>query len=441
MKAPLVERHPTPAPDESPSGVHLPTGIKESMEARFGHDFSQVRLHADPNASAKADALSARAFTEGEHVYFAQSQFQPDTTRGQHLLAHELTHVIQQRGRSGTSIRAGSGATAPTRVRNPGAEREANATASQVVAGRGMAGRRLPVTHTHAGVQCQDRDGPVSDTAPAKPKESPDPLTGGLKVVADELEKNEKVKAKIIEPLKARAKSQFDLLDPADKAVLIGWGAATYGLALGSVLSDPKGRAMLADVNLAAPLILVPYLITDFRLPSEKPDQRHLVRLKLGFDAPVRLTFFRGGPPVLMNAHLAFDVTGAWDVDAQSPLVAGANLKLKVGQVEIKGGYDLGLDPKVRANLNASVGIGKAVTVSGGRYSDLLTPQPIGHPDPDGNTILSKKSIPDYFKGPPIPDTRVMINVDIVELVDLVRGGKSDARKPPPSTIGVDERR
>ncbi len=329
---------------------------------------------------------------------------------------------------------------------NPGAEREADATAARVVAGSGRAGlanRRTPIRHAHSGVQCQDRNSPTGD-APVPAKKPEDPLTGGLQVVGEELAKNEQVKAKIIEPLKERAKAQFDLIDPADKKALIIWAAGTYVLSAGSLLSDPKGRVMLSDVNLVAPLALVPNsIVTDLRyvLPSEKIGERHHFGVKLGFDVPLRLTFFKGCPPILVNSRLAFDVTGAYDVDTDSPLVSAAHLKLKVGEVEIKGGYELGLNPNVRPNLNASVGIGKAVSISGGRYADVLPPTPIGYPDQaDGHIITSKKSIPDFFKTPPVQDTRIMINVDIVELVNLFGGAKSKPRARPSATIGVDER-
>ena len=444
MKAPLLERPQGRGSGESDSGSPLPAQVRQVMEAGIGHDFSAVRLHSDRNAAAKADRLSAIAFTKGEHVYFATSQLQPDTPRGQHLLAHELTHVVQQRAASPVS---GSGP-GRNRTANLGAEREADATAARVVAGRvstksAATDRRTPIRHRHSGVQCQDRNGPPVD-APPVPAKKPDPLTEGLQVVGEELAKNEQVKAKIIEPLKERAKAQFDLIDPADKKALIIWAAGTYVLSAGSLLSDPKGRTLLSDVNLVAPLALIPNsILTDVRyvLPSEKVGERHQFGLKLGFDVPLRLTFFKGCPPILVNSRLAFDVTGAHDVDTEIPLVSAAHLKLKVGEVEIKGGYELGLNPNVRPNLNASVGIGKAVSISGGRYADVLPPTPIGYPDQaDGHIITSKKSIPDYFKTPPVPDTRIMINVDIVELVNLFGGAKSKPRARPSPTIGVDER-
>jgi hypothetical protein len=70
------------------------------MEPRFGCDFSDVRIHTGGHASRSARGLNALAFTVGNHVVFGEGQYTPDSVRGQHLLAHELTHVQQQAGAS-----------------------------------------------------------------------------------------------------------------------------------------------------------------------------------------------------------------------------------------------------------------------------------------------------------------------------------------------------
>ena len=82
----------------SSPGSPLPTATRSFMESRFDHDFSQVRVHTDARAQDSAGAVSARAYTVGSHVVFGQGQFHPGSFSGQQLLAHELTHVIQQRG-------------------------------------------------------------------------------------------------------------------------------------------------------------------------------------------------------------------------------------------------------------------------------------------------------------------------------------------------------
>jgi lipoprotein-anchoring transpeptidase ErfK/SrfK len=74
------------------------------MEQRFGHDFGRVRMHADEEAASSARQLGAEAYTVGAHIYFGERRFDPDSWRGEKLLAHELTHVLQQTssGRSST---------------------------------------------------------------------------------------------------------------------------------------------------------------------------------------------------------------------------------------------------------------------------------------------------------------------------------------------------
>jgi hypothetical protein len=78
-------------------GEPLPEATRVDMEGRFGHDFRDVRVHADSRDGALAQRVNARAFTVGRDVFFAPGQYRPESYRGRHLLAHELTHVVQQR--------------------------------------------------------------------------------------------------------------------------------------------------------------------------------------------------------------------------------------------------------------------------------------------------------------------------------------------------------
>lgn len=77
-------------------GKDLPSSIQNLMENRFGYNFSSVRIHNDARAHTLAQQVNARAFTLDQDIFFARSQYQPDSHEGQHLLAHELTHVVQQ---------------------------------------------------------------------------------------------------------------------------------------------------------------------------------------------------------------------------------------------------------------------------------------------------------------------------------------------------------
>jgi hypothetical protein len=77
-------------------GQPLPESTRKSFEPHFGYNFSPVRLHTDNQAAALARAMKAKAFTVGKDLFFGAGEYSADTTQGKNLLAHELTHVIQQ---------------------------------------------------------------------------------------------------------------------------------------------------------------------------------------------------------------------------------------------------------------------------------------------------------------------------------------------------------
>lgn len=82
--------------DKLSSGSPLDTSIREFMESRFGHDFNNVRVHTDEYAAMLASSLNARAFTIGDNILFGAQEYSSHTFEGRKLLAHELTHVVQQ---------------------------------------------------------------------------------------------------------------------------------------------------------------------------------------------------------------------------------------------------------------------------------------------------------------------------------------------------------
>jgi hypothetical protein len=77
-------------------GQPLDLRTRRFMESRFDYDFSRVRVHADTQANRSARALNALAYTVGRHLVFGTGRYAPETVAGRRLLAHELTHVIQQ---------------------------------------------------------------------------------------------------------------------------------------------------------------------------------------------------------------------------------------------------------------------------------------------------------------------------------------------------------
>lgn len=78
------------------SGSPLPSSTRQQMESSFGADFSNIKVHTDNNASQMNKDLHAQAFTHGNDIYFNSAKYNPDTSSGKHLLAHELTHTLQQ---------------------------------------------------------------------------------------------------------------------------------------------------------------------------------------------------------------------------------------------------------------------------------------------------------------------------------------------------------
>jgi hypothetical protein len=77
-------------------GRPLDPDSQRFFSERFGHDFSQVRLHADQEAATSAQAVDAHAYAVGNHVVFGAGRYAPETPGGQYLLAHELAHTLQQ---------------------------------------------------------------------------------------------------------------------------------------------------------------------------------------------------------------------------------------------------------------------------------------------------------------------------------------------------------
>jgi hypothetical protein len=104
----------------SGAGSRLNRGIAQDVGGAYGDHLSDVRVHHDDHAAALSRAVSARAFTVGRDIFFGAGEYQPESSGGRELLAHELAHVVQQRGA------ASSG---PLTVSQPGdaLEREADA--------------------------------------------------------------------------------------------------------------------------------------------------------------------------------------------------------------------------------------------------------------------------------------------------------------------------
>lgn len=105
--------------NEKSAGSPLPSGVRGFMESRFRADFGGVRIHTGTSAASLSRRVSAQAFTVGNHIFFGKDQFRPDTSEGKELLAHELTHTIQQ----GSSVQRKEGPAVTERVGAPEVQR------------------------------------------------------------------------------------------------------------------------------------------------------------------------------------------------------------------------------------------------------------------------------------------------------------------------------
>ena len=114
-------------------GQPLDSSVRAGMEQAMGADLSSVRVHTDGAAGASAQAVQAHAYTVGDEVVFAPGQYQPGSSAGQRTLAHELTHVVQQRNGpvSGTPTGTGISLSDPS----DSFERAAEANADRIMAG------------------------------------------------------------------------------------------------------------------------------------------------------------------------------------------------------------------------------------------------------------------------------------------------------------------
>src|SRR5688500_18602228 len=120
-----------------PRGVALEPSTRAAMEGTFDFDFGNVRIHADASAAKLSNQLGADAMTIGSDLFFAESLFSPESVEGQHLLAHELTHVVQ-------NAKAPSGGLTFLSEAGSAAESEASNVADRAMAGESVTPTAAP---------------------------------------------------------------------------------------------------------------------------------------------------------------------------------------------------------------------------------------------------------------------------------------------------------
>lgn len=162
----------------SRTGEPLDPAVAADMSARLGADLSDVRIHRDAAASESARAVNANAYTVGSDIVFQAGQYDPSGPAGQRVLAHELTHVVQQRQGSvdGTDVGGGLALSHPS----DRFEREAAATADRIMSGAAPTPSPAPVTAARSLDEATAQRGvPVEDVAEEEePEEEGDGLIG-----------------------------------------------------------------------------------------------------------------------------------------------------------------------------------------------------------------------------------------------------------------------
>jgi hypothetical protein len=152
-------------------GAPLPQAALDQFEPRFGHDFSTVRVHTGGAAAESARELGAQAYTLGQDIVFAAGRYAPEMPAGQQLLAHELTHTIQQTGG------------APLAPATASAAESASETVSRTREGhepRGGAATRVGPCEDVAPQVVQQRSAPMVQRVPTDIAGNPLPMTASI---------------------------------------------------------------------------------------------------------------------------------------------------------------------------------------------------------------------------------------------------------------------
>ncbi len=320
-------------------GRPLDQASRPRLEARLGHDFSRVRVHTDDRAAASARLVAARAYTVGPHVVFGDGQYAPTTMRGQQLLTHELTHVLQQDGQTSTqcggdlAVMEGDRAEREARqaaegrpVRHPahvrlGLQRDGDeedaarrwpglggptlrlqldpAIEAQIQASRYLDAALAPERIRNGLLQLDlslvlAAPRPAWLTAPTLPAPAPvvprgeGPSTPRAASPGDVLRAVTRIPAvdSALTTLRTsasdRVRRDWSLLSTGERALVITQTAVIGGGALAAVLSSPEGRGFALELvqNRDLPVPGVPGLTFQFNLTG--PDQRILFNLNVG---------------------------------------------------------------------------------------------------------------------------------------------------------------
>lgn len=154
----------------SGGGAPLDTAVREDMEGRFGQDFSDVRVHTGSAAHDSAKSVNAQAYTVGSNIVFQRDKYDTSSDAGKHMLAHELTHVVQQRSGPVDGTDAGGG----VKVSDPSDrfERDAVANADRVMSAPAAPVQRCEDHGAHGDHAAHGEAAVQREEAPAEEEET-----------------------------------------------------------------------------------------------------------------------------------------------------------------------------------------------------------------------------------------------------------------------------
>lgn len=220
------------------NGRPLPSPAREQMESAFGSSFEGVSLHTDADADQLTRQVDAVAFTHGRDIYFSSGSFAPETTSGKKLLAHELTHVVQQR--SGRKVMVGA-------AHDP-AETEADAVA-QAVVGR-LQRQEISEEDTRAVRRQSEADAEEEYIEPLRRQETPEEEALPLRRQAEPEEEEEEEE---VQPLRRQTSREEEELqdEQASGVVAAPTKSAPTAKSVGTQTAAPQRSAAEAATQAA----------------------------------------------------------------------------------------------------------------------------------------------------------------------------------------------
>ena len=284
-------------------GQPLEAATRAFMEPRLGHDFSQVRVHANGASAEAARAVSARAYALGQHIVFGAGEFAPDKWEGQRLLAHELTHVLQQRGEAPPVGKAGIPIGEPGDV----SEQEADRVAASVMRTGPEGG---PAGHSRKSGPISRRNGSAVQRAPMgglDDSETKEPLPRSHGGVLPYRETTELLNCISIMGEENTPYCRFKVLgEPQCPAGLPGAGNSFFGQSIPAVSKTLRSKLLEAQSRAMQAMCLAGKKPDDFRLTKPIGTYpKHSPAMDKAVDIDLK------GQPFIMHEH------GEPEIDAE----------------------------------------------------------------------------------------------------------------------------